>query len=144
LSATNVVAVSSIYQTAPWGLEAQPSFLNCVAALDTELDPFDLMTKLLNVESRLGRVRLIRWGPRLIDLDLLLYDTLEINTELLVLPHPLMTVRRFVLAPLMELDSGIIVKGLCLADHLTALVKEPNQEVMLWSPPPTRIGKTFK
>lgn len=143
LPSTEIAEVSSIYETAPWGLVDQPAFLNCVAAIDTELDPFVLLQSLLTLEVKLGRTRDIRWGPRLIDLDLLLYDAVEISSESLVLPHPLMTKRAFVLVPLLELDD-VIINGKRTSEHLSLLANEriPG-DVVLWGPPPCRICSSF-
>jgi 2-amino-4-hydroxy-6-hydroxymethyldihydropteridine diphosphokinase len=100
-----VEAVSSFYETAPVGLVEQPDFLNVVVALQTQLPPQELMTALLHIEQQHGRDRNISVpkGPRTLDLDLLSYDNLVMETPALTLPHPALTKRRFVLVPLAEI-----------------------------------------
>jgi len=104
---TRVFAVSSVIETDPVGFTDQPRFLNAVAGLETDLSPFDLLDELQRIESRLGRVRTRRWGPRTIDLDILLYDDQVIQTDHLTIPHPLMAERRFVLGPLAEVADDV-------------------------------------
>lgn len=104
--------VSSIIETEPWGLAAQPRFLNAVAEMETDIDSDALLDRLLSVERELGRVRAERWGPRTIDLDLLLYGDRVIRTETLSVPHPRLAERRFVLEGLAELCPEQPVPGL--------------------------------
>jgi 2-amino-4-hydroxy-6-hydroxymethyldihydropteridine diphosphokinase len=107
-----VAAVSALRETDPVGYEQQPRFLNGVAAIRTDLDPRALLRRLQAVELELGRDRSgPRFGPRTIDLDLLLYGDEEIDEPDLVVPHPRLSERRFVLEPLAELDSGLEVPG---------------------------------
>jgi 2-amino-4-hydroxy-6-hydroxymethyldihydropteridine diphosphokinase len=107
-----VVAVSSFRETEPWGVAEQPDFVNAVAAIETELRPRELLDDLLSVERELGRVRTgPRFGPRTIDLDLLLYGDLQLDEPGLTLPHPRLHERRFVLEPLFELDPALVVPG---------------------------------
>ncbi len=98
-----IVKVSSVYETAPMGPQDQGLFLNAAAALMTELQPEPLLDVLLAVEDKMGRVRERHWGPRLIDLDLLLFGQRVLRTKRLTLPHPEMANREFVLAPLAEI-----------------------------------------
>lgn len=107
LPTTSVRRVSSLFDTDPVGPVDQPSFLNAVAELTSELTPQELLWHLLLVERRLGRVRDRRWGPRLIDLDLLLYGSEVIETDGLVVPHPELVHRAFVLVPLAELEPRL-------------------------------------
>lgn len=93
---------SSIYQTAAWGLQEQAAFLNQVVAIETALDAESLLTELLSIEKTIGRKRDARYGPRTIDLDILLFDEDVINTPSLTIPHPELQNRRFVLVPLAE------------------------------------------
>jgi len=97
-----VVASSSVYETAPQGLVDQEPFYNAVVLVDTELDPVELVGRLLDIEREMGRVRGPRWGPRLIDLDLILYGDRSIRTPSVEVPHPRYRQRRFVLEPLVE------------------------------------------
>jgi 2-amino-4-hydroxy-6-hydroxymethyldihydropteridine diphosphokinase len=108
-----VVRVSTLRETDPVGVVEQPRFLNGVAALETTLLPRELLAALLGVERGLGRVRADgeRWGPRVLDLDLLLYDDLVVCEPGLTVPHPRLHERRFVLEPLVELDPGLRVPG---------------------------------
>jgi 2-amino-4-hydroxy-6-hydroxymethyldihydropteridine diphosphokinase len=108
----DVVAVSSFRETDPVGYLDQPPFLNAAAALETGLAPRALLERLLEVERELGRTRDgPRFGPRTLDLDLLLYEDRVIDEPGLVVPHPRMAERRFVLEPLAELDPDLVVPG---------------------------------
>ena len=98
--AITVQAVSSLYHTAPVGFTAQDWFMNAVACLETTLSPPALLAVTQATERRLGRVTTWRWGPRVIDIDILLYDTLQIHTPSLTIPHAALHERRFVLVPL--------------------------------------------
>lgn len=107
-----VVAVSRIRETEPVGLTDQPRFLNAAAQLETELGPRELLERLLAIERRLGRTREgPRFGPRTIDLDLLLHGTAVLDEPGLTLPHPRLHERSFVLVPLLDLDPGLVVPG---------------------------------
>ena len=97
-----VVASSSVYETAPQGMVDQEPFYNAVVLVETELDPAELVGRLLEIEREMGRVRGPRWGPRLIDLDLILYGDRTVRTPSVEVPHPRYRHRRFVLAPLVE------------------------------------------
>lgn len=101
----DLLAVSSVWETLPQGKTDQPDFLNMAVALRTSLDPEALLAHGLAVEAALGRVRLERWGPRLIDIDLCWFDDLSMATAHLELPHPRLAQRAFVLVPLLELDE---------------------------------------
>jgi 2-amino-4-hydroxy-6-hydroxymethyldihydropteridine diphosphokinase len=107
------MAVSTLRETAPVGYESQPSFLNGAAVLGTHLAPRKLLERLLEIERRLGRVRGggPRFGPRTIDLDLLLYGNETVDEPGLTIPHPRLHERRFALEPLVELDPGLEVPG---------------------------------
>lgn len=118
----DVHAVSSLYRTPPWGVTDQPCFFNAVARLITGLAPPKVLERLLALETRLGRVRLPgeRWGPRVIDLDLLVQGETRSASATLELPHPRMHERAFVLIPLLELAPNFQIPGIgdardCLA-----------------------------
>ncbi len=103
--AGDVVAISSLYRTVPWGVKNQPAFCNAVALLETALAPLPLLVKLKALERELGRETTFRWGPRMIDLDILTYDDLHLTTDELTIPHPRLAERAFVLVPLAEIDE---------------------------------------
>jgi 2-amino-4-hydroxy-6-hydroxymethyldihydropteridine diphosphokinase len=104
--------VSAIIETEPWGRADQPRFLNAVAEIETALEPAEVLDRLLDVERGLGRVRNELWGPRTIDLDLLLYGDRRVASEALSVPHPRLHERRFVLEGLAELCPERTVPGL--------------------------------
>ncbi|MBC6316369.1 2-amino-4-hydroxy-6-hydroxymethyldihydropteridine diphosphokinase [Listeria grandensis] len=106
-AAIKITRVSGVYETDPVGFEDQAPFLNIAVALETTLDPETLLQTGLAIENDLGRVREIRWGPRLIDIDLLLYDDVIQQTETLELPHPRMNERAFVMIPLQEIAPTV-------------------------------------
>jgi 2-amino-4-hydroxy-6-hydroxymethyldihydropteridine diphosphokinase len=120
-----VKAVSSAYETEPVGYVDQPSFLNAALLLETSLEPTELMRALLEVEQAMGRERAgaVVKGPRVIDLDLLLYGKVVMNTTELTLPHPAMMERRFVLEPLAEIAPELVhpVLGLTVGEMLARL-----------------------
>ena len=97
-----VVSRSHLYETKPWGVTDQPDFCNAVMQIDTELRAHALLSALKEIEVRMGRTATYRWGPRLIDLDLLTLEGQKIDDEVLTLPHPRMHERSFVLVPLVE------------------------------------------
>jgi 2-amino-4-hydroxy-6-hydroxymethyldihydropteridine diphosphokinase len=117
-----VLAVSQLRETDPVGMVDQPSFLNGAARIDTALSPRALLELLLRIEQSLGRVREERWGPRTVDLDLLVYGDQTVDEPGLRVPHPRLYERRFALEPLAELDPELVVPGLgSVAGALAAL-----------------------
>ena len=106
-----MLAVSSLYETEPWGKKDQPSFLKIAVSLQTTLSPEELLALTQAVETELGRVRHERWGPRTIDVDILHVEGVERNSPTLTLPHPYMTERAFVLVPLAEIAPMLMVHG---------------------------------
>jgi 2-amino-4-hydroxy-6-hydroxymethyldihydropteridine diphosphokinase len=130
----NVLRRSSLYKTEPVGLEDQPWFVNCAVEIRTSLRPRPLLEILKKIESYMGRTGTIKWGPRIIDLDILLYGQEIISEEGLTIPHPEMHKRRFVLQPLFEIAPyeihpvyGISIKGLLdrLEDHKDVVKLDP-------------------
>ena len=106
---TDVTAISSLYETAPVGGPQQDNYINAVVILESELPAADLLALLHGIEKSMGRVRQERWGPRVIDLDLIQYGTLLSKSEELTLPHPRAHERRFVLEPWHEIDPEAIL-----------------------------------
>jgi 2-amino-4-hydroxy-6-hydroxymethyldihydropteridine diphosphokinase len=106
-TAVTVTDKSPVYETPPWGYEAQPAFLNMVVKAETSLEPELLLKYLKQIEAELGREQNFRWGPRLIDLDILFYDDLVIDTPPLVIPHPRLHERAFVLVPLSDIAPDL-------------------------------------
>ena len=104
LPETKIIKSSAIYETEPVGEPKQRPFYNAVLKMETSLDPERLLQKLQEVEKTFGRVHKQKWGPRTLDLDILLYDQQIIATDKLTIPHPLMAERAFVLEPLAEID----------------------------------------
>lgn len=127
--AIEVVRVSSLYRTPPWGRTDQPEFLNAVAELATSLAPRALLDRCLAAEAALKRVRSERWGPRVIDLDILLYGNETVRETGLDIPHPRMAERAFVLAPLSEIAPEVDVLG-TRADSLAAMVDRSGMSVV--------------
>jgi 2-amino-4-hydroxy-6-hydroxymethyldihydropteridine diphosphokinase len=106
--AVRVTRVSSLYHTEPVGFREQDDFINAVVEIETDRSPDGLLDLCRSVEDRLGRKRTVRWGPRTIDLDILLYGDLAVNAPALVIPHPRMAERKFVLAPLAEIAPDAV------------------------------------
>ena len=126
LPETTVLAVSNIYETEPWGLKEQPNFLNGVIKVSTSLSPNALLGALLGIEAAMDRVREVKNGPRVLDLDLLIYDNVNLSSSELTLPHPYIMEREFVLKPLTELTSD--------EKYITALNNLKQGTVWLYEP----------
>ncbi|MHB0912563.1 MAG: 2-amino-4-hydroxy-6-hydroxymethyldihydropteridine diphosphokinase [Armatimonadota bacterium] len=109
LPGVRVVRVSSLYETAPVGLTDQPDFINAAVEVETDLPPCRLLDAILEIERSMGRVRDVRWGPRVVDIDILIYDEVECATPELTLPHPRMMERAFVMAPLAEIAPELVL-----------------------------------
>ncbi len=103
-----ILRESSLYETEPWGVENQPDFINMALSAETGLDPMALLRTLKSIEKEMGRKETSRWGPRIIDLDILLYEGRIIKTPELTIPHPLIQERDFVLKPLSEIAPEIV------------------------------------
>ena len=121
LEDTQLLRVSSFYETPPWGNEKQPPFLNACAALETRLSPLVFLRRAQRIERALGRVRKEHWGPRTIDIDLLFAEGFESAAPELRLPHPYLHERAFVLLPLAEIAPGLIVRGRKIDEWLADL-----------------------
>ncbi len=126
-----VKSSSSLYETAPVGIENQDWFINSVVKIETTLLPPALLEKLLAIEGKMGRVRRVKWGPRIIDLDLLLYEDLILTEANLKIPHPELHKRKFVLEPLKEIAP----------QFLHPILKKPIEELAAESHPNQIVNK---
>ena len=122
-----IVTASSLYETAAWGKTDQPSFLNQALELETALNAKQLIRRILKIEKMMGRIRDEKYGPRLIDIDILLFNNEKHNYEFLKVPHPEMQNRRFALLPLAEIAPRIIHP--VLNKPITELLKECKDEL---------------
>ena len=103
-----IIKQSSVYQTKAWGVKDQPDFLNMVLEVETKFSPQFVLTTILSIETEMGRIRERKWYTRLIDIDLLFYEDLIIKESNLIVPHPYLQDRNFVLAPLMEIAPSLV------------------------------------
>jgi 2-amino-4-hydroxy-6-hydroxymethyldihydropteridine diphosphokinase len=129
----NVTAVSPVYETEPWGLPDQPTFLNACLSGETELPPQNLLTFIKNLETEMGRTNTTKWGPRLIDIDILLYNNTVLEMNGLTIPHPHLHERAFVLAPLADIAADVMhpvlrqtIGALVTAVNLSTVHRLPN------------------
>jgi 2-amino-4-hydroxy-6-hydroxymethyldihydropteridine diphosphokinase len=118
---TRVVNVSSLYRTPPWGKTDQPDFMNAAAELRTSHSPRALLALCLDAEQALKRVRRERWGPRIIDIDILLFGDRALHEANLDIPHPRMLERAFVMVPLAEIAPDLKIGGKPLSQHLASI-----------------------
>ncbi|MDY6052603.1 MAG: 2-amino-4-hydroxy-6-hydroxymethyldihydropteridine diphosphokinase [Anaerovibrio sp.] len=116
-----LTAVSSLYETPPWGKLDQPAFINAAAAVKTELAPLELLQICQSIEKQLGRQRHEHWGTRTIDVDMLYIPGVTMDEEALKLPHPYMLQRSFVLVPLAEVAGDMVIAGKNVKEHMLAL-----------------------
>ncbi|MBI4298921.1 MAG: 2-amino-4-hydroxy-6-hydroxymethyldihydropteridine diphosphokinase [Chloroflexi bacterium] len=131
---TQLKAVSSLYETAPMYFPSQPHFLNAVCCVFTDMQPFELFTFIKGVELSLGRRPTLPKGPRIIDIDVLLYGSLALDTPLLTIPHPAMTERAFVLVPLVEIAPEVVHPVLKITAAELLKMVEGKEGVRLWLP----------
>jgi len=128
----SVIKRSSFYKTEPIGYKDQDWFVNCAVMIETELSPYELLKKLKEIELLMGREKGIKWGPRIIDLDILMYEDIVIDEDELTIPHPLMHKRRFVLVPMNEIapdiEHPVLKKSI---KELLRRLPEDGQEVFL-------------
>lgn len=127
----DVRKVSSIYLTAPLGYTEQADFLNIALQAETTLFPQDLLEVCMSVEEQLQRVRTIHWGPRTIDIDILLFDDIYINNPVLSIPHPMMMQRLFVLFPLAEINANLRWQGKSVKEYMDQI---QDQQVCVYKP----------
>ena len=118
LPTTRIVKKSDIIESEPWGITDQPAFLNMAIEIETALPPVELLKALLLIETDMGRIRKEKWGPRVIDIDILMYDNLIINTPELTLPHPYITQRSFVIIPLAQITPEYEINGKKISEWL--------------------------
>ncbi|MEJ5053999.1 2-amino-4-hydroxy-6-hydroxymethyldihydropteridine diphosphokinase [Sphingobacterium sp. MYb382] len=116
-----ILSISQVYQSEAWGVTDQPAFLNQALAVATALSPLETLEATQNIENKLGRVRLTKWGARLIDIDILYYNDVVYEDERLSIPHPLLQDRKFVLLPLNEIA----------AEYIHPKLKKTNQQLFL-------------
>lgn len=135
-----LVRISSVYESPPADLPEQPDFLNIVAEVATALSPDELLSAVLAIERELGRERTVPKGPRTIDIDILLYDAISTDTARLIIPHPRMTERSFVIVPLLEIAPGAVFpdgtpvrRALAGIDSGKAAIRKVGELVSLWS-----------
>lgn len=127
-----VCDVSSIYETAPVGYTEQASFLNIAVLIETSYSPSEILELCQSVENKLGRIREFRWGPRIIDLDILLYNQENIESENLIVPHPRMFERAFVLVPLMEIAQEPLTSYLQKAKSILSEMDIDQEGINKW------------
>jgi 2-amino-4-hydroxy-6-hydroxymethyldihydropteridine diphosphokinase len=127
--AVEIIKVSSIYKTAPWGYEDQAAFANACALARTALGAEALLTAAKKIETEMGRTKTVRWGPRLIDIDILFYGSTSLVSDHLVLPHKEFFNRAFVLVPLAEIAPDLVLDGRSVAEAAAAI---PHDGIEKW------------
>lgn len=125
----NITKKSKIYETKAWGYTDQADFLNMCLEIQTSLDEFKLLEVCQEVEQKLNRERIIRWGPRTIDVDILFYNDIILNDEKLSIPHPRISERAFVLIPLIELNKNLVINNKTIDVYLDSLSSEERGQV---------------
>lgn len=120
---------SKIYETKAWGYTDQADFLNMCIEIKTSLNEYELLKVCQEVELKLNRERIIRWGPRTIDVDILFFNDIILNNEDLYIPHPRISERAFVLIPLMDINKNLLIKGKAIGEYLNSLTNEERDEV---------------
>ena len=120
---------SNLYETKAWGYTDQADFLNICVEIETSLSPYELLDLCQDIENKLDRVRVIRWGPRTIDVDVLFYDDVISTDEKLLIPHPRIKDRAFVLVPLMDLNQDLTIEGKSIKFYLDNLTQKERAEV---------------
>lgn len=129
LEKSRIIRISSLYETAAWGRTDQDNFYNLVLVLETELEPLELLDRTQKIELDLGRTRQVHWGPRTLDIDLLIFGQLELDLNRLKIPHPHMLKRRFVMEPLAEIAPELEINGRRSRDYLEELAHEGLEKI---------------
>ncbi len=145
---SDILAASSLYETEPWGLTGQPNFLNAVVSIDFDGSPKALLRILQNIELDLGRRRVVPWGQRKIDLDILLFKDVLLNSPELTIPHRYLALRDFFLVPLLEIHPNVVhpLNGISLREYERRLPKQlrtiiARREGNLWRNTITLLSK---
>ena len=133
-----IEAVSNLYSSAPWGVADQPDFLNLCIRVETSLGPLQLLHACKSVEAKLGRQERLRWGPREMDVDVLLMQGVTLDTETLAIPHPRMAERRFVLEPLAEIAPDWALEDGTVTSKSAALKKKAADQICVLDEAATR------
>lgn len=131
MSLGKITSKSGIYETAAWGITNQPSFLNQVLRIETNKSPNKTLKMILNIEAKMGRIREQKWGPRLIDIDILYFGNKIIDSENLKIPHPFLQDRKFTLLPLAEIASEFMHPIFKKNNQILLMECEDNSEVAL-------------
>lgn len=114
------IAISSLYESEPWGNTQQANFFNQAICFNTNMEALEILNAILNIETKMGRIRLEKWGPRIIDIDILIYDAHIVQLPQLQIPHPHLQDRRFALEPLLEMAPEIRIPGKASGQDLLA------------------------
>ncbi|WP_250674241.1 2-amino-4-hydroxy-6-hydroxymethyldihydropteridine diphosphokinase [Paraclostridium ghonii] len=125
----NITKKSKLYETKAWGYKNQADFLNLCIEIDTSLNPNELLKVCQGVEKDLNRERIIRWGPRTIDVDILFFNDIILQEENLEIPHPRIKERAFVLIPLIDLNDKLKIDNISINEYLKSLTTEEREEV---------------
>ena len=126
---TTITKKSKVYETKAWGYKDQDDFLNLCLEINTNLSPMELLENCQRIELELKRERVLRWGPRTIDIDILLYNDIISNDEMLTIPHPRIQERAFVMIPLIDISENLVINNKPIKEHLQNLTKEERDEV---------------
>ena len=118
IDGVKILSESNLYETPPVGILNQPNFVNAVIKITSNHNPYELLNELLKIENKAGRIRVEKNGPRILDLDILLFDNLILNNKNLTLPHPRMHERLFVLMPLKDIDENIVIPNQGSIKHI--------------------------
>lgn len=122
--------ISKVYETKPWGLIDQDDFLNCAVKIQTRLSPYELLSVLKDIERNLGREKNVKWGPRTADVDILFFGDIELDDDILTIPHKYMWERAFVLVPLADIAPCIDINDEKLSEYVKKMIDKDNIELL--------------